>query len=387
MPNHLITGVPGAGKTLYAISRVVKPLVGTVIDGPAGTKVCRRIMVGGVRDLLIEHEPIDVPTFEPDTGKLVFAGKEFQPETDDRRPGEPPHDCERRADNWWRWCEPGDVIVIDECQRLFRPMPSGRKLPKFITMLETHRHYGVDFVFITQHPQLLHSNVRNLINLHNDVRRVFGSHQTIVYEWDRCSSPDKIKTAASKLWRHDKKAYSLYKSAEVHTKQKHKLPVAIYVLVLCLVAVPASLYAAKERIWRDRVGQAQETTTAATASPASGAVAASFAPSKPDAAASAAVPASAASEEVVVVKFAGCISMPGKCECIDVGGVSQVVDLGFCEANARRSGMAIPYVLKGEAASTAMVRETPTTAKLTEAAPMGGSISLGGNPRAHILSN
>jgi zona occludens toxin len=343
MANHLVTGVPGAGKTLYGVSRVLAPLIGSMVELEDGAKVKRRLCIGGVRDLLIEHEPMDVPQFDPEGGKLSLGGRVFDCDTQDRKPGEPPHECEMRADNWWRWCMPGEVIFIDECQRLFRPMASGRKLPMFITRLETHRHYGVDFIFITQHPQLLHANVRNLVGQHNHVRRVFGSHTTIVYEWDHCTHPDRIKTASSKVWRHDKRAYSLYKSAEVHTKQKHRLPVAVYVLVLGLVAIPVTLYAAKERLMRDRFGGvadvAASAPTAAASSPAQvarpGGAGDNKSPVAPVAVAASAV--------VAPPTYAGCILMAERCECIDLAGRSVEMLLASCQMGAQRGGTVVPY--------------------------------------------
>lgn len=228
MPIHLTTGVPGAGKTLYTVSKVLAPMVGQKIKY-LGREVRRRLMIGGIPDLLIEHEIIDVPTVDPEGYKDEWTSMR-------REPGDEPLDVPHRGDNWWLWCMPGDLIVIDECQRLFRPFASGRKIPGFIAKLETHRHYGVDFVLITQHPQLLHMNVRNLVGRHQHVRRMFGGNGTIIYEWDHCTHPDKIKTAGVTYWRHDKSAFGLYKSAEVHTKPKTGAVWPIYVLGLAVLA-------------------------------------------------------------------------------------------------------------------------------------------------------
>lgn len=229
MPLHLTTGVPGAGKTLYTVSKVLAPMVGQTISYQGRDVPCR-LMIGGIPDLLIEHEIIDVPTVDPEGYKDEWGSMR-------REPGDEPLDVPHRGDNWWLWCQPGDLIVIDECQRLFRPFASGRKIPGFIAKLETHRHYGVDFVLITQHPQLLHTNVRNLIGRHQHVRRMFGGKSTVIYEWDHCTHPDKVKSAAVTYWRHDKSAFGLYKSAEVHTKHKVGTVWPMYVLGFAVLAV------------------------------------------------------------------------------------------------------------------------------------------------------
>lgn len=234
MPIDLTTGVPGSGKTLYTVAKVLQDYLASPVKN-GDELVQRRLMVGGIPELLLPHEPIGVPTFDPEA-----PAKSDAPTLADRRPGDPPLDVERRADNWWLWCMPGDVIVVDECQRLFRPMPAGRKLPPWIAALETHRHYGVDFVLITQHPQLLHVNVRNLVGRHRHVRRMFGRAFTVIYEWDHCTSPDRTKNAVKTPWRYDTKAFGLYKSAELHTKHRHKLGVAF---VVTLLVIPTAAFA------------------------------------------------------------------------------------------------------------------------------------------------
>lgn len=243
----LVTGVPGAGKTLYTLAELVRPMVGKTIEHEDKT-ITRRIVVGNVRDLLLPHEPMTIPSVNPE---------EFREPHPDltREPGEPPLPVEMSVTSWWLWCQPGDVIVVDECQRAFRPFASGRRVPQFIAKLETARHYGVEFIFITQHPQLLHLNVRNLVGRHLHVRRLFAGMQTIVYEWDHCTHPDRVKNATATPWRHKKAAFGLYKSAELHTKGKAAVPVALFALVAAVVALPVVAWYAKERLSRSHASE------------------------------------------------------------------------------------------------------------------------------------
>jgi zona occludens toxin len=55
----------------------------------------------------------------------------------------------------WNLCPPGAIVLIDECQRIFRNRSINAVAPKFVTDLETHRHLGIDLVFVTQHQCLL----------------------------------------------------------------------------------------------------------------------------------------------------------------------------------------------------------------------------------------
>lgn len=243
MPINLVTGTPGAGKTLYTLSKLVPSLMAP-LKADDGSTLERRLVVGGVRDLLLDHDPIDVPRIRDwDTYSKQpppWLGLE-------RAPGTPALDVPMRADNWHLWCRPGDLIVIDEAQHCFKPMAAGRAVPAFISNLEEHRHYGVDFILVTQHPNLLHANVRALVNPHKHVRRIWGRSATMVYEWDRCSPVTATKTASATTWRHDKKAFGIYKSAELHTKFSQRIPLPAVLAVAAFVALPYLTWRAMDR--------------------------------------------------------------------------------------------------------------------------------------------
>ena len=239
--HSLVTGLNGAGKTLYTVATKLRDVPKQKVEY-RGEKINRRLVVGGIRDLLIEHDMMDVPELDPETWRDEWADKKRDPGT------EPIEDAPCSILNWWLWCKPGDVIVVDECQRVFRPMPSGKRVPMFINKLETARHYGVEFIYLTQHPQLLHVNVRKLCGPHEDVRRIFGSDRVMVYMWDRVSNPDAIAKATSRYWKHDKAAFSLYKSSEMHNKFGQRLPFAVWGLLAGLTALAIVGYVLRERL-------------------------------------------------------------------------------------------------------------------------------------------
>jgi zona occludens toxin len=155
----LITGNPGAGKTLYCVSNLLRDLIGSVVKSvDAGGREVEtpRVVFTNINGLLLDHELID----GSDTGGLA---------------------------NWHEWAKPGAVICFDEVQREWKPRANGSKVPKCIEMLETHRHMGVDFIILTQHPGLIDQNIRALVGRHLHVRRFGGMGAAIVYEWDHCS--------------------------------------------------------------------------------------------------------------------------------------------------------------------------------------------------------
>jgi len=216
----LITGVPGSGKSLYTVGVLVQDLLKSTFQYQG--EATKRTVYTNIKDLLLEHEKID-------------------------------------ADNlntWHEWVKAGDVIVYDEVQEVWRPRSMGSKVPMHIEKLETHRHMGVDFVLITQHPMLLDQNIRRLVGKHIHVRRVGSMPFAILYEWDHASNPNTVSTALSKTsWRFDKSFYKLYKSAEAHTKQKFQIPFFVYIFIAAVIAAIAlSPYMYKR--YKERTGGA-----------------------------------------------------------------------------------------------------------------------------------
>lgn len=199
---NLITGLPGGGKTLYAIDEIRK----------LAEKEKRQVYFSGIADLKlpwIEHDPL-----------------------------------------LWMELPPGSIIVIDEAQRTFRPRSNGSVVPKHVEALETHRHLGIDIYVITQHPMLLDGNLRKLVNRHLHIHRIFGAHASTVFEWtkvkDNCDKH--TKDASSRTWKYPKDVFDLYKSAEVHT-HKLRLPREVwYLLILIMLFVGGSYYLYSGRI-------------------------------------------------------------------------------------------------------------------------------------------
>lgn len=212
------TGLPGAGKSLFALhDYVVRPPVGSapssrVIDG---VSVPIQVFVSG------------------------FSGLDF-----DRLPGVVALDEPTR----WMDCPPGSVVVIDEAQRLFRPRSPGAPVPEHVSALETHRHLGIDIVLITQDPMLLDAHVRRLAGEHFHLKRTFGLNSSTQYRWQECKQDPRDyhakKEAEKSRRKFPKNIYSYYKSAEVHTVKK-KIPLRAWLtlgFLLCLFPVGFYVY-------------------------------------------------------------------------------------------------------------------------------------------------
>lgn len=198
---YLYTGVPGAGKTLYAVSNLVKRK--DFKDRP--------IFVDGIKDL--DHDKINY--FDIPEGESIQT--------------------------WPKWAPPGAIIVVDECQRIFRPRPSGSKVPDYVAELETHRHRGLDFILITQHPRLIDVHLRGLIEHHTHLGKTnLGLRRKLEWTTGGAKDPESranIREALVSVYKLDKSVYGLYKSAEVHTKIKTGKSKLLFLLPLALCLI------------------------------------------------------------------------------------------------------------------------------------------------------
>ena len=141
------------------------------------------------------------------------------------------------------WCQPGDLIVVDEVQFIVPRGTLGRKPPLYIALLEVHRHYGVDFLFITQHPQLLDTTIRNLVGMHRHVRPVLGFPVCMVYTWDHAANPERYNLASKSKFIRRAEHYRLFKSAAAHVKPPTAgRSVLVVAPILLAIAVAGGIY-------------------------------------------------------------------------------------------------------------------------------------------------
>lgn len=202
----LTTGVPGSGKTLRTLVEV----------RALAEKESRQVYYAGIKDLMIPG------WVEIDAAK-------------------------------WFDCPVGAIIVIDECQTLFRPRGVGSQVPDYVAKLETHRHNGHDLFLVTQHPMLVDSNVRRLVGRHLHVARRFGMARATVLEFPTVREQPTVKQddAVRHEWAYPKEAYTWYKSAEVHT-HKARIPFKVWLLLLLPIIIGALVWFVWSR-WQDRI--------------------------------------------------------------------------------------------------------------------------------------
>lgn len=204
MPVKLFTGLPGAGKTACLVAEMVqlrdkhpeRPVYARGIDG----------LAPGIADDL--------------TDELLH--------------------------HWWD-LPSGAILCIDECQEPGL-MPQDRGQPAdWVRRISKVRHEGMDFLLTTQHPNMISSYVRRLVDQHVHAVRKFNTHLVDRYTWGRCvETPEKASTqkgAVKTVGTLPSKVFELYKSATAHTMQR-RIPKKVYLLValgLVLVAAVVSM--------------------------------------------------------------------------------------------------------------------------------------------------
>lgn len=213
---YLISGQPGNGKTLRLMSLILEHYEANQQAVKEGKAEPRRFFTN-VAGATLEENPDAFPWLE----KL------------------PDH-------NDWTQLPVGSFIAYDEAhsdgntiglERYGRLFPStgkpGESEDPRIRSMSTHRHRGIDLVFVTQWPSKIHHQVRTLIGSHVHMNRAFGMQRAGVLTWTRVQ-PDPYderarEKAEEEIWGYPKDLYKRYKSSTLHTSShKFKVPARVW---------------------------------------------------------------------------------------------------------------------------------------------------------------
>lgn len=305
---ELRTGVPGSGKTLSMVEQLAK-LNERWKKHP---EEIRTVYVHGIPDLSLPHMALPL--------KLVQLTKTGAPQLVPD----------------WELVPDGSLILIDEAQGCFPPRSAANAAPDHVAYLNTHRHHGLDLWLTTQHPRLIDHSVRALVGKHMHYRRLFGGSRAMVYEWDACSdSLSGMKNAVTSYWSYPKKVFEWYKSAEIHTKQKFKLPIWVWIPVIGL-AIGAYFIPKAYFVLSGGMSGKAITSEKKDASP-SNAPGAKPADSLPPAAA----PLAKVEPVEIRPEYVGCMASETKCSCMTSTGIT-ISD----PPNCRESASGFGYLIK-----------------------------------------
>lgn len=200
MAIHLISGVPGAGKTLRAVYTMV--------------------------ELLRTEHGADRPFFGNVNG---LKGQAPVPDE-------------------WMDVPDGSLILIDEVQQRWRRYRVSGEPPPEIAALETHRHRGIDFILTCQNPSQLTTDVRALVDTHEHLMRKGKLSGAVVWRWEGVchTNPVTHKRDAdceASIWRYPKWVFDQYESAVMHTGKRRLPRILVIAPVVLLGAVGAIVFA------------------------------------------------------------------------------------------------------------------------------------------------
>ncbi len=214
----LITGVPGTGKSVYVVWNILRP---AVEEG-------RCIYTAGIPEL-------ELPTISKSYKQIRTWHAREQIEVENEYDKDLPDDeIPTRLLNF----QEGSLVIVDEVQFCW-PADGSREPSEDISYLTKHRHHGLEFVLMTQAPQLLHPKVLAVVDKHLHIRKAWiGRH---IYEWPEYCSTTRAKSsrmdAVKRSYKVPKQAFGLYRSATMHVKQTMSVPFFAYIVPIIFLAV------------------------------------------------------------------------------------------------------------------------------------------------------
>ncbi|WP_313443682.1 zonular occludens toxin domain-containing protein [Stenotrophomonas indicatrix] len=227
---YLISGQPGNGKTLRAMSMALEFYEQNQQQVKEGKAQPRRFFT-------------NIAGATAEEGSDAFPWMEKLPEHND-----------------WTQLPDGSFVIYDEAhsdgntqglERYGRLFPStgkpGESDDPRIRAMSTHRHRGFDLVFVTQWPNKIHHQVRTLIGSHTHMNRSFGMQRAGVLTWSRVQSDpydEKVRDKAEEeIWAYPKALYNRYRSATLHTaSHKFKVPKKVWQALSVTIALMLGIW-------------------------------------------------------------------------------------------------------------------------------------------------
>ncbi|SFJ05074.1 zonular occludens toxin domain-containing protein [Nitrosomonas sp. Nm34] len=224
MAINLISAVPGGGKSSYIVWHVIKPAVeaGRIVYTVGIPKLKIPTIVKKYSDISKWHERTCKNPEVFDESDRIYELNNFAE---------------------------GSLIVIDEAYKLW-PAAGRAKASEDIEYLREHRHHGLDIYIVAQTPSYIHSDVLGLVEKHLHITPTWKGRR--IYEWSEYCSTPRLKTskenAVESVYKLPTKAFDLYESASIHTKQSKKIPLKFWASIVAIILAPLMAYLAIDRI-------------------------------------------------------------------------------------------------------------------------------------------
>lgn len=220
-PKVLITGVEGAGKTLFAVQQA------DLLTREGGGELYQ-VNIRGADPHHLPKLPFEVQ----DLAYNADGSPMLDPQTGEHLPK-------------WATLPPGSVIIVDEAHKVFPQRGPGRP-PRHIEMLAEGRQAGIRFVLLSQAPGSIDGFLRDRIHRHYHLERKGNMERATVFEFDHCvifprTAWQERKDAQVHFWSYPKQYYGWWESAKTHGF-KMRIPWKIWAAIAFVPVVGYVIY-------------------------------------------------------------------------------------------------------------------------------------------------
>jgi len=217
---ELYEGVPGSGKSYHAVCEKFLPWV----------KQGRRlyIAVNGIYlDRLALFTGIELPVLEQQITIWKDSVEVLQAF---------PH------------VEPGSAVIIDEAQTVFRSMQKVE--PGLLRWLETHRHYGVDILLMSQDFRQMSQGVTRLIEATVKFRKLAFVGLSKKYQGKVRGNPEDNEVIRAFVGTYSPAIYAYYSSYASAAIREEKRSHTVFKSARVAIGIAAGLFAIGLMVWR-----------------------------------------------------------------------------------------------------------------------------------------
>lgn len=193
--------------------------------------------------------PVALITGLPGAGKSLLALSEFAVGKGQvYQYGIPGCALPECAPDKWMTLPKGSTLIVDEAWKYFPPKNPNADPPEHYLIGEI-RHTGIALVLISQHPNDIDARIRRRVGRHIHVVRVFGAEEAVLHQKNEVFDVESRTDTITKRWPYPKKVYALYKSADMHRAKEHK-PLRLKLLPVMWAGVPLLMIGAAFWMWK-----------------------------------------------------------------------------------------------------------------------------------------
>jgi zona occludens toxin len=144
--------------------------------------------------------------------------------------------------------EPGSAVIIDEAQTVFRSMQKVE--PGLLRWLETHRHYGVDILLMSQDFRQLSQGVTRLIEATVKFRKLAFVGLSKKYQGKVRGNPEDNEVIRAFVGTYSPAIYAYYSSYASAAIREEKRSHTVFKSARVAIGIAAGLFAMGLMVWR-----------------------------------------------------------------------------------------------------------------------------------------